>query len=760
MKRQQDKKHLMLLTDVGEILSLQAGSTDIREFLQRVTEKLSSYLNTAVCSIYLYEENSDEIVLTTTVGLKRSSVGNIRLHIGEGLVGKALKELRHIVLKKASKHPDFKHFPDAGEDPFECFLAVPIHRGVERIGVLVLQRELPKIFSDSEVHIILALTHQLAGAIENARALLALQDRSAVTVSPDKKIPSLVRGKSVCRGVKSGPAYVFRRRASLTIESAENYTECIDLEEALNLTASQLTRLQKRLAHRLPETASLISEAQLLMLADSGFAGSMKIRVEKGDNPIQAVIDVARTYIRMFENTQHAYLREKTNDVEDLSLRILRNLCPVGSDTESIRKHQVVIARKLFPSDILKLAVEEVQGIVLVGGGATSHVAILARSLKIPSVIVECQELLEIRDGEHVLVDGEEGKVYINPDVKVIEEFEKRVHTEKTAARRAREIKTETQTLDGKRIQIMSNINLLGDLDLALQLKTEGVGLYRTEFPFLLRDMLPSCEDQQWIYRELFGRMEDREVTVRTLDAGGDKMLSYFDTDGEANPELGLRSTRLMLDHPEILDDQLTAILLARNARTRVRIMFPMIASPDDFMAARQRVVACWERLPEEKRGEFPPVGMMLELPAVTNLMDEFVHLSDFFSIGTNDFVQYMLAVDRSNERVAKFYCPHHPAVLRALYSMVQPVLAAGKDISVCGEMVNDPRYVHFFVGIGIRKISIDPARMPEIQTCLSTETCSSMEAFAKQLLTSTSIREAEIKMSAGRHLLLALKSK
>jgi len=245
--------------------------------------------------------------------------------------------------------------------------------------------------------------------------------------------------------------------------------------------------------------------------------------------------------------------------------------------------------------------------------------------------------------------------------------------------------------------------------------------------------------------------MGDREVTIRTLDAGGDKMLSYFDTDREANPELGLRSTRLMLSHPEILDDQLTAILLARDTRTRMRIMFPMIASPDEFIAARQRLVECRERLPVEARGELPPVGMMLELPAVTNLMDEFVQLSDFFSIGTNDFVQYMLAADRSNERVAEFYCPHHPGVLRAIYSMVQPVLAAGKDISVCGEIVNDPSYVRFFVGIGIRKLSIDPSRMPEIQHCLSSETCSSMEAFAKQLLACTSIREAELKISADR---------
>jgi len=494
VKQQQDREHLKLLTDVGEILSLVAGSTDIREFLQRVTEKLSSHLNTAVCSIYLYEEESDEIVLTTTVGLKSSAIGNIRLHIGEGLVGKALKELRHIVLEKASQHPNFKYFPDAGEDPFECFLSVPIHRGVERIGVLVLQRESPKRFSDSEVYMVLALTHQMAGAVENARALLALQSRSAAPAALDKKVPPLVRGKSVCRGVKYGPAYVFRRRASLSIESTEKYAGCIDLEEALSLTASQLTTLQKQLAHRLPEAASLIGEVQLLMLADAGFAGAMKDKVENGDNPIQAVIDVAGKYVLMFENSQHAYLREKSSDVEDLALRILRNLCPDDSATESIRKRQVVIARELFPSDILKLAVEEVQGIVLVGGGITSHVAILARSLQIPSVIVECQALLEIRDGERVLVDGEVGNVYINPDESVIAEFEKRAQTEKTAAQRARDVKAETRTLDGTRVQIMSNINLLGRTGSGPATQNRGSGsiphgvsLSRARYPSVLR---------------------------------------------------------------------------------------------------------------------------------------------------------------------------------------------------------------------------------------------------------------------------------
>ena len=749
MKKQQDREHLKLLSDVGKILSLRTGSTDIKEFLQRVTKKLSSHLNTAVCSIYLYDEKNDDIVLTTTVGLKASSVGKIRLRVGEGLVGKALKELKHVVLEKASQHPEFKYFPDAGEDPFECFLAVPIRRGVERIGVLVLQRESPKKFSEAEVHMVLALTSQLAGAVESARALLALQNGSAGPAALKNKIPSFVKGKSVCAGVKSGPAYVFRRRASLSIENPEECAESIDLEEALNQTASELTGLQKQLAHSLPEAASLIGEVQLLMLADPGFAGAMKTKVENGDNPAQAVIDVARKYIHLFENSRHAYLREKTCDVKDLAFRILRNLCPVESATESIYKRQVIIARELFPSDILKLAAEDVRAIVLVGGGITSHVAILARSLQIPSVIVDCQELLGISDGELVLVDGDIGNVYVNPDANVMEKFEKRAQTKEILAQHASDVKDETRTLDGVRVHLMSNINLLGELDLALQLKAEGVGLYRTEFPFLVRDTFPSCDDQQRIYRELFRKMEGREVTVRTLDAGGDKVLSYFDTDGEANPELGLRSTRLVLSHPEILDDQIRAILLARDRQSHVRIMFPMIASPDEFLAVRQQVVACWERLPIETRRELPSIGMMLELPAVVDLMDEFVQISDFFSIGTNDFVQYMLAADRSNERVADFYCPHHPAVLRAIYRMVHTVLAAGKEVSVCGEMAHDPRYLRFFVGIGIRKLSIDPTKIPDIQHCLVTETCASMEAFARELLTSKSIKEAGEKIAA-----------
>ena len=305
---------------------------------------------------------------------------------------------------------------------------------------------------------------------------------------------------------------------------------------------------------------------------------------------------------------------------------------------------------------------------------------------------------------------------------------------------------SETLTGDGKRIELFANINLLSELTLAGDLKAEGVGLYRSEFPFIVRSAFPTEEEQRIIYTRLFDAMEGKPVFIRTLDVGGDKVLPYLNTPKEDNPELGLRSIRFSLQYREIFDQQLRAILRAGEQHDRLGIMFPMISSLDEFQSARLAVEEVQQALKEEDLGYHPDpmIGAMVETPALVPLMDELAREADFFSIGTNDFIQYMLAVDRTNENVAAYYQPHHPAVLRSLAQIVATARRHGKPLSVCGEVAHQKDFLPFLIGIGVERLSVDPQFMPVIQKEIGKISIEKAQAHAKKLLSFSTFSEME----------------
>jgi phosphotransferase system enzyme I (PtsP) len=308
-----------------------------------------------------------------------------------------------------------------------------------------------------------------------------------------------------------------------------------------------------------------------------------------------------------------------------------------------------------------------------------------------------------------------------------------------------------THTADGTRVHLLANINLLADVEVARSYKAEGIGLYRTEFPFMIRNDLPSEEEQLRIYRRLVEGMPGREITFRTLDAGGDKVLSYFDYGTEANPFLGLRSIRFALRHRDIFLQQVRAILRAAHD-TQVRIMFPMISSPDELASAANAVAECRADLRHEGllACEHVQLGMMLEVPSVLETMDELAERAEFFSIGTNDFVQYMLAVDRTNVHVADLYIPQHPAVLRGLRRAVTAALRHGRDVSVCGDMAHDPRFVRFLLGIGVRKFSMSARYLPRVQEAIFATHLDEARHFAQRLLAESTVSGATEVLDEG----------
>ncbi|OVE81061.1 phosphoenolpyruvate--protein phosphotransferase [bacterium M21] len=734
-----DKEHLNLLCSVNELSSLLAGSHDVDTFLDRVCQMVMDHIRADVCSIYLLDENSNELYMKANKGLNVTTVGMIRMGASEGLVGACLASRRPVCEGKASTNPNYKSFTGLNEEEFEAFLAVPIQRGLERIGVLVLQRREQDTFDEHDVLALQATASQLASAIENARILLALRAQDDTPDAVASVEMQLIKGQVASPGFAFHRSVRIERAADDWLYIPGNVSRTFDVEDfrqALAETEQQLEELESKLEVKLPEMASMIFSAHMMMLKDPEFTGAMEELIAQGSCASQAIRSIALKYVDIFHRSPNAYIREKTSDVKDLARRLMGNLMRTVVDACIACEGRIIIAHDLYPSDLLKLSNENVGGIILGNGGVTSHIAILARSMKIPMVISADARLSKIEYDTPILIDAEIGNIFIYPTPQVIKEFEER--NQRRELVQEAEVLDETRTICGEKVQIMGNINLLSDLTQANQLKVEGVGLYRTEFPFLIRTDFPSESDQITIYHHLLESMEDRPVTFRTLDVGGDKALSYFhDMHMEENPVMGMRSIRFSLEFPDIFKEQIRAILCAASGHSHTRLMFPMITGIEEFIRARALVD---ETLAEMKADNVPhlarpQIGMMVEVPSVIPLIDDLAEMADFFCIGTNDFTQFMLAVDRNNEKVQSYFVPNHPCILRALNTIASAALSHGTDLSICGEMAHNLKHVPFLLGIGIRTLSVDSQYLPALQNGIGQISVADCEAHAAALL-------------------------
>ncbi len=720
-----DKRdHTKLLCDIGELSGLFEDALSLDGFLQRIVAMIAEHLHCPVCSIYLYYDESQELVLTATKGLNPDSIGRVRMKLGEGLTGLSLKEMRPICERQASRNPNFKAFPGIGEEQYESFLVAPIVRGQTRIGAIVVQNSQKNYFTEEDVKVFRAVTSQLANTIETTKLLMSLNEKAqAATPKPALKELKFVKGRPASEGFAFAEALVLGGEHLFAVANREKINDPCTLEDfrrAVAATEQELEQLQQQIEERLSDVASLIFSAQLLMLKDKSFMDAIENMIRAGVNPPLAILKAVEDYVRMFQKISDSYLREKSQDVRDIGRRLLENLLG-KEEAQYDLEDKIIVAEELVPSDALKLSSQKVKGIILLSGGVTSHLSILAKSLSLPLVIADAPELLALKPRTMVLMDAEQGTIYIEPGADIVKNFHEREDLRARLEKLKKEMTPVTSTMDGTRVTLLANINLLGDLKAAREFHAEGVGLYRTEFPFLVRSDFPTEEEQYVIYRKLIEGIPGKEVTFRTLDIGGDKVLSYFHHTKEENPFLGMRSIRFSLKYKDIFAAQLRAILRAGH-KADLKIMFPMISSLDEFLEARSVVKQCRDELQAEGIAHHanPAVGMMVELPAVLEIIDELAQEADFFSIGTNDFIQYMLAVDRTNEKVADLYLPHHPAVLRALKKIVEAADRHHREVSVCGGMGDDDRYTAYLLGIGIRRFSIDPKNLPRVQKTIS----------------------------------------
>jgi phosphotransferase system enzyme I (PtsI) len=561
-----------------------------------------------------------------------------------------------------------------------------------------------------------------------------------------------LRGTGVSPGIAMGEVLLPRRviftsRKELIAE-AQVPDELKRLHQAIDRTRDDLVKVKDGIQEKMGRENAFIFEAHLLILEDPSLVGGLETIIR--DDKARAEWALSKTnsrYEQLFESLADDYFRQRKSDVSDVLTRVYRSLEIRREKEESPQKQHVLVAHELLPSEAaLRLSREMTLGIALDMGGQTSHTAILARSLGIPAVVGLRDISRRVRDGDFIIVDGTDGEVIIDPPLAVRREFQaKKKKYENYGRELQKTAKLKSETLDRVRFIPLANIELPEEISLALSLGAEGVGLFRSEFIYLRRECLPSEEDHFEIYSRIARGAHPLPVTIRTLDIGGEKSLPQLNIEKEPNPALGLRAVRFSLRNRDLFRIQLRAILRASDQKN-VRILIPMVTEVDEIADVKD----IFEDVKEELRrkgqafDEKIPLGVMIEVPAAAALADLILKEVDFVSIGTNDLIQYYLAVDRANEFVSYLYKPFHPAVLRLIQSVIQAARRAEKDVVVCGEMAADPLSAIVMLGFGLRTFSMNPIFIPRIKKALRSVECRTAEKIVKEMLKLRSAQEIE----------------
>jgi phosphoenolpyruvate-protein phosphotransferase len=513
---------------------------------------------------------------------------------------------------------------------------------------------------------------------------------------------------------------------------------------AVKRSIDEVEELKTRMTDRLPEVDSSLFDTHRMMLEDKSFLDKIYAFIDEGLAAVTALQLTIDEYVGAFSRMTDRYLRDRATDIRDIGHRLLRNLLGLEESSRTIHPDSVLVAEELTLSDLAVIDHEHLRGIALATGGVTSHASILAKSFEIPTV-VGVEHLLEsVHEGDSVIVDGNSGIVYVSPSKDVLREYE-RLDREYRAfnleLESLRDVPAETR--DGHRVRLFANIGLFGDLAFARRHGAEGVGLYRTEFPFLTYRDFPDEEEQVRLYRRVLEEMEGHRVTIRTLDLGADKYPSYWRMSKEENPFLGWRSIRISLELHELFKVQLRAVLRA-SAHGHVKILFPMISSLEEVWRAKELLEEARSELRQEgiPFDEQMPVGIMIEVPSAVYQAEELVREVDFLSLGTNDLIQYLLAVDRNNRKVAPLYEPLHPAVLRALQQVTRTAKAQGKWVGLCGEMAADPLCCPVLLGMGIDELSMGSFFIPVIKRLVRSLEYSVTREIANEVLGMASVKE------------------
>jgi len=706
-----------MLDTLRRIVQEVNDAADVNQALDIIVARVKKAMNVDLCSVYLSDHTRQQNILMATEGLNPEAVGHVRMDFNQGLTGLVGAREEIINIADAPSHARYQYIPQSGEENYHAYLGVPIIHHRKLLGVLVVQRHARQAFDEDTVTFLVTIAAQLSGAIAHAEAsggINILQQKSMRRAAP-------FSGQPGSPGIGVGTAFVIYPSADLSA-IPDRHVDDIDKEisvfnAAVDEVRNDIRSMLARLTDKLAAEDRALFDAYLLMLESESLVGDVIAKIQQGNWASGALRDTIKEHLRTFDEMIDPYLRERGEDVRDLGRRILMRLQSGGdAGPRKYPEKTVLVGEEITAAMLAEVPPAQLAGVVSVSGSRTSHVAILARAMGIAAVMGTDFPVGRI-DGMEIIVDGYRGQVYLSPTRSVLDEFSRLVQEEQALSADLISLQDlPSETPDGVHMPLYINSGLLADQIPKDINGAEGIGLYRTEFPFMIRDRFPGEEEQYQIYRQVLESFRHGPVTLRTLDVGGDKALPYFPIK-EDNPFLGWRGIRITLDHPEIFLVQLRAMLRASEGLNNMNLLLPMINSVhevDESLAILQR--AYDELIEEGFVIQMPRVGVMIEVPSAVYQVREIARRIDYLSVGTNDLTQYLLAVDRNNARVASSYDALHPAVIRALVQVVEGAHAEHKPVAVCGEMAGDPASALLLIGMGVDSLSMSVANLPRIK--------------------------------------------
>ncbi len=699
---------------LGRLRDAMASDDAGQARLNKITHLIATSMGCEVCSIYLFRDE-ETLELCATEGLKAEAVHETRMRMGEGLVGRVAKRKQVINTPDAPQAPGFRFMPETGEEIYSSFLGVPIQRLGETLGVLVAQSKQAREFSADEVYALEVVAMVLAEMTE-----LGAFVGEGAAMSARHSQPVLLRGTVGQEGVAEGHVWLHEPRVVVSNPIADDPVleeqRLIDAVDQLRIGVDQMLAMAGG-----DKDQTQVLEAYRMFANSKGWMRRMCEDIQSGlsaEAAVEKEQSLARS--RMGQATD-GYLRERLSDLDDLSNRLLRILTGQGHDTGAeLPADPILVARNIGPAELLEYG-RSLRGIVLENGSVGSHAAIVARALAIPLVVHAGRITNDALNGDHIMVDGEQGVVHLRPDESVASAFRDKIAMQAAAQERyASILDLPAQAKCGAVVSLHMNAGLMADLPSLTSSGAEGVGLFRTELQFLVRNQMPKRMELAALYSRVLDAAHGKRVVFRTLDIGSDKVLPYMKPNDEPNPALGWRAIRVGLDKPGVMRMQLQALIRAANGRP-LTVMFPFVAQFEEFRAARAEMDKTLAR--EERLGHVLPskieVGAMLETPSLAFAPKKFFEEVEFLSIGGNDLKQFFFAADRENERVRRRYDTLNLSFLNFLEGIVERCRETGTDVSFCGEDAGRPVEAVCFAAIGLRSLSMRPASIGPVKSLL-----------------------------------------
>jgi len=713
--------------------------------LDKIVIQIAANMVAEVCSVYVLRADQ-RLELYATEGLNREAVHLTTMHAGEGLVGLIAKSAEPLALSEAQDHPAFSYKPETGEDAYHSFLGVPILRGGATLGVLVVQNRVRRVYSEEEIEALQTTAMLLAELIASGE-LQAIEDPRDLALYR----PTSLKGAPIVDGVGLGHVLLHEPRVVVKQLVAEDISaELLRLEQGIDAMRASIDELVAHGDRIGTGEHREVLETVRMVANDRGWLRRLQEAVISGLTAEAAVERVQNDARARMQRQTDPYLRDRLHDLDDIANRLLHQLTGQSyvADHESVPENAIIVARNMGPAALLDYDPKRLRGLVLEEGGATSHVAIVARALGVAAVGLVPGIIDVVETGDPIIVDGSTGEVHVRPPPDVQSAYAEKA---RLRARRqeqyARLRSVPAVTRDGVEIALHMNAGLTIDMPHLAETGAASIGLFRTELQFMLAPRFPRMDEQQGFYKAVLDAAPDRTVTFRTLDIGSDKILPYMAKIDEENPALGWRAIRIGLDRPGLLRMQLRAMLKAGGGR-RLRIMFPMIANVAEYEAAREIALRELDHL---HRHDYPPpahleLGAMVEVPSLLWEIDLIAERADFLSVGSNDLVQYMYAADRDNTRVSKRYDNLSPPVLRALERIAEAGRRAETPVALCGEMGGRPLEALALIALGYRSLSMSPSAIGPVKSMILGVDLARAQDFLANLLATNdgapSIRE------------------